>query len=108
MNSNATAIFWRAAAIGSAAGSSHGRSSVPTPNMSAPVPRERVPEADADPQVVRHPLAEDHAVGLVDPERERISAVQPAEPDRSADLGEERLAHVPLPPGAAAPRFVQR
>ena len=36
MNSNATANFWRAAGIGSAAGSSHGRSSVPTPNMSRP------------------------------------------------------------------------
>ncbi len=35
-NSNATAIFVRAASMGSASGASHGRSSVPTPNMSIP------------------------------------------------------------------------
>ena len=108
MNSNATANFWRAA--GHRLGGRVQPRPVERPDTEhvAPVPRERVPQADADPQVVRHPLAEDHAIGLVDPERERISAVQPAEADRSADLGEERLAHVRLPPGAAAPRFVQR
>ncbi len=35
-NSNAAAIFARAAAIGSADASSHGRSRVPIPNMSRP------------------------------------------------------------------------
>ena len=35
-NSNAAAIFRRAAAIGSSPAAFHGRSSVPTPNMSRP------------------------------------------------------------------------
>ena len=73
--------------------SSHGRSSVPIPNMSTPGPGERVPQADADPEVVLHPLAEHQPVGLVDPERERIGRVEAAERDRPADLGEELLAH---------------
>ena len=42
-------------------------------------PRERVPEADAGPEVVLHPLAEDQPVGLVDLEREGIGRVEAAE-----------------------------
>ena len=61
MNSNATAIFWRAAGIGSAAGIEPRPIERPDAEHVAAVPGERVPQADPDPEVVRHPLAEDDA-----------------------------------------------
>ena len=108
MNSNATAIFWRAAGIGSAAGSSHGPVERPDAEHVAAVPGERVPEADADPEVVLHPLAEDDAVRLVDLERERIGRVEAAERDRARHLREEVVAHVRPSVRAHAHRILYR
>ncbi len=52
-----------------------------------------MPDADADTQVVRHPLAQDEPVGVVDLERERVGGLQAAERDTALDLAEEWLAH---------------
>ena len=66
----------------------------PDPEHVATVPRERVPQAHADPEVVLHPLAEDQPVRLVDLEREGVGRVEAAERDRARHLGEEVVAHV--------------
>ena len=55
---------------------SHGRSKRADAEHVGARPGERVPEADADPEVVLHPLAEHEPVGLVDLERERIGRVR--------------------------------
>ena len=59
----------------------------------AAIPGERVPEADPGPEMILHPLAQDHPVGLVDLEREGVRRVWASVPDRTRHLGEERLAH---------------
>ena len=41
---------------------------------------------------------EDEPVGLVDLVRQRIGRVEPSEPDRLGDLGEEPFDHRPTPP----------
>ena len=56
-------------------------------------PGERVPQADGDPEVVLHALAQHHPVGVVDLEGQRVRGVQAFEPDRPRHVGEERLAH---------------
>ena len=56
-------------------------------------PGERVPQADADPEVLLHALAEHEPVRLVDLVAERVARAEPAESDRSLDSGEERLTH---------------
>jgi hypothetical protein len=73
----------------------------PDPEHVAAVPRERVPEADADPEVVGHPRAEDEPVGFVDLEGEWVGRVEPAERDRARHVGEEVVGHV-RPPAAIA------
>ena len=47
-----------------------------------PVPREAVPVADREPQVILHPAARHDAVGVVPPKRQRVVAVRPLEGDR--------------------------
>ena len=93
MNSNAAADLRRAAAIGSPVAPSHGRSNVPMPNMSEPVPVERVPQADADAEVVRHPLAEDEPVGLVDRVGQRVGRADAAKADAAGNVREELVCH---------------
>jgi hypothetical protein len=58
-----------------------------------PGPGERMPQANGDPEVVLHALAEDDTVGLVDLERQRVGGIETLVADRLGDLGEERLAH---------------
>ena len=54
-----------------------------------------MPEADADAQVLLHPLAEHHPVGLVDLERQSGSVrVESSERDAPLHAWEERLAHL--------------
>ena len=55
-------------------------------------PIERVPQADRDPEVIRHPLAQHQAIGLVDLERQRLRGIQAPERHRLCELGEE-VAH---------------
>jgi hypothetical protein len=52
-----------------------------------------VPQADGDAEVVLHPLPEDEPVRLVDPVRQRLRGIEPAERDPSGDVGEEFVAH---------------
>ena len=59
-------------------------------------PRERVPKARADPEVVLHALAEHRPVGLVDAERQRVRRVRAAERDPPRNAREEGLAHAVL------------
>ena len=56
-------------------------------------PRERVPEADAGPEVVFHPRPEDEPIAIVDLEGERLGRVESLEADGSGHLGEERVSH---------------
>jgi hypothetical protein len=56
-------------------------------------PVEGVPAADRDAQVVRHPLSQDHPIGLVNLEGERIIGADAAEGDRAMHVREEVLAH---------------
>ena len=65
----------------------------PDPEHVRAGPRERVPEADARPEVVLHPGAEDEPIAIVDLERERLGRVESLEADRSGHLGEERVSH---------------
>ena len=58
----------------------------PDPEHVATVPRERVPQAHADPEVVLHPLAEDEAIRLVDLEGQWVASVEPAERDPARHL----------------------
>ena len=53
-----------------------------------------MPEADCDPEMVFHSLAEDHAIRLIDLEGERVGRFEPAKGDRPGYLGEEVIAHV--------------
>jgi hypothetical protein len=55
------------------------------------VPRERVPVAHAEPEVLGHRAIADHAVGVVPAERERVGRLGPFEPDR-LDAVEERTS----------------
>ena len=55
-----------------------------------------MPEADADAEVVLHPLAEDEPVRLVDLERERIVGAEPRERDPALHVGEELAGHACL------------
>ena len=48
--------------------------------------RERVPQAHADAQVVRHAPAQDHPVRLVDLERQWLARITPTEPDAVRDV----------------------
>src|SRR6185437_9551527 len=52
-------------------------------------PGKRVPQADADAEVVLHALAEDTAVGVVDRVRQWIGRVRAAERNPPQDLAEE-------------------
>ncbi len=65
----------------------------PDPEHVPPVPGEGMPEADADPEVLLHPLPEHDAVRVVDLVRQRVGRPQPAEGDRSRHLGEEVATH---------------
>ncbi len=56
-------------------------------------PRERVPEADARPEVVLHPRPQDEPIAIVDLEGERLGRVESLEADGSGHLGEERVSH---------------
>jgi hypothetical protein len=56
-------------------------------------PRKRVPEAHARAKVIDHALAHDHALGLVDLERQGIGRVEAAEPDWLRHPIEELVAH---------------
>ena len=62
-----------------------------------PGPVERVPQADGDAEVVLHPLAEHHAIGLVDLEGQRVRRFQTTERDALRHIGEE-ASHAHLPP----------
>ena len=53
-------------------------------------PTEAVPVADREAEVLAHRLAGDHAIGVVEPEGERVVAVRALEGDGPVDLGEER------------------
>src|SRR5581483_8551277 len=55
-------------------------------------PAERVPPADGDPELIRHALAEDEPVGVVEAVRERLVRLRPSVPD-AIDVREERLGH---------------
>ena len=67
-------------------------------------PVERVPQADGDPEVVLHALAEDEPVRLVDLERERIGRIEPAEGDRPRHVREEVRRSRPTLRAPADPR----
>jgi hypothetical protein len=54
---------------------------VPDPKTSEP--------ADRDPEVVRHPLAQDQPVGLIDLERQWIVGIEPGERDRAGYVRKE-------------------
>ena len=86
MNSNAAATFVRAAASGSPVAPSHGRSNVPDPNTSEPGQLNECHRHTRDAEVVRHPLAEDEPVGLVDRVGQRVGRAKAAK----ADCGRER------------------
>ena len=58
-----------------------------------PGPGERVPEADAGPEVVLHPRAEDEAVGFIDLVGERIRRPESLESDGRRHLAEEWVSH---------------
>ena len=60
----------------------------------APVPGERVPQADADAQVVLHALAEDHPIGVVDLESQGVVRGEPGERDPTRYVAEEWFGHV--------------
>ena len=57
------------------------------------VPGERVPEAHARPEMVFHPLTENHSVRLVHLERKRVSRACAPKRDPTRDLAEELFAH---------------
>ena len=63
-----------------------------------------MPEADADAQVVLHALAEDHPVGLIDLEGQRVRGQRDPERDAAPHGREERLAHPGLPRAAVGRR----
>src|SRR6185436_13296037 len=65
----------------------------PDPEHVPAVPRERVPQADTDPEVLLHSLAEDQPIRLVDLEGEGVGRVKAPEPDRLMDFGEEAIDH---------------
>ena len=69
-----------------------------------PGPVERVPQADGDAEVILHPLAEDHAVGLVDLECQRVRRFETTERDSLRHIGEE-ASHAHLPPCSSPPRM---
>ena len=54
-----------------------------------PVPRERVPVADREAQVVLHAAAGDDTIGVVPAERKRVVAVGALVRDAVGDVGEE-------------------
>ncbi len=54
---------------------------------------ERVPQADGDPEVVFHALAEHEPIGLVDLVRQRLARLEAAEGDAPRHLREEVLSH---------------
>src|SRR6185503_13448859 len=56
-----------------------------------PRPGERVPQADADAEVVLHALAEDHPVGVVDGVGQRVRRLGAAEGNPPWDLAEKRV-----------------
>ena len=65
-------------------------------------PGERVPQADGDPEVVLHALAEHLAVRVVHHERERVGRVGSTERHPARHLGEERLGHPGILPRRAS------
>ena len=71
----------------------HGRSNVPDAEHVRARPGERVPQADGDPEVVLHPLAQDQPIRLVHLVRQRVAGSEARERDRSGHVAEERLAH---------------
>ena len=72
----------------------------------SPIPGERVPQAHADAEVLLHALAQDHAIGIVDLECQRIGGLQPGERDGTWNLGEERLCHLSDLPSKATDLLV--
>ena len=52
-----------------------------------------MPQADADAEVILHPLAEDQPVGLVDREGQRVGRADAPERDAAGDVGEEFVWH---------------
>ena len=65
----------------------------PHPEHVDPGPGERVPETDAGPEVVLHPLPEDEAVGLIDLEGEWIGRSESLESDGRGHVDEEWFSH---------------
>jgi hypothetical protein len=68
----------------------------PDPEHVAAVPGERMPQADADPEVVGHRLAEDEPIRPVDLECKGVAGPQALEPDRFSHITEKRPAHANL------------
>ena len=56
-------------------------------------PVERVPQAYGDAEVVRHPLAEDEPVGLVDRVGQRVGRADAAKADAAGNVREEVVCH---------------
>ena len=63
------------------------------PEHVEPGPGERVPEADAGPEVVLHPLSEHDPILVVDLEGQWVRRVETLVSDRLGHLAEERFAH---------------
>src|SRR5438552_17134814 len=53
-----------------------------------------MPEADRDPEVILHPLAQDEPVRIVDAVGEGILGVQAGRRDPTRDVGKEGVTHV--------------
>ena len=66
-------------------------------------PAEGMPQADRDPEVIRHSLAQDQPIRLVDLERERVGRIETAEWNPLRDIRKELTFHAAPPWAVSAP-----
>src|SRR5664279_5020786 len=71
-------------------------------------PAEGMPQADRDPEVILHPLAQNQPIRLVDLERERVARIEPAERNRPGDIRKESTFHAEPPWAMSPPRAPRR